>query len=70
MTWDTTPGRVYWIKCADNLSSPQGAARQADLWPLSVGPWTDSVNITEMEWTDTNQIPLNQNYRIEIEVQQ
>ena len=72
MTWDTAPGRVYRIGCAESLP-PQAdppVAEASVLWPHSVGPWTSAVNTTEMEWTDTNGIPFNQNYRIGIEVQQ
>ncbi|NKB24628.1 MAG: hypothetical protein GKR87_09705 [Kiritimatiellae bacterium] len=72
MTWETAPGRVYRIGCAENLP-PQADPPVADTsndWPYSVGPWTGAVNTTEMEWTDTNGTPFNQNYRLEIEVQQ
>ncbi|NKB24631.1 MAG: hypothetical protein GKR87_09720 [Kiritimatiellae bacterium] len=72
MTWDTAPGCIYRIGCPENLplQADPPVAETSNDWSHSMGPWTSAVNTTEMEWTDTNGIPFNQNYRLEVEVQQ
>ncbi|NKB24633.1 MAG: hypothetical protein GKR87_09730 [Kiritimatiellae bacterium] len=47
MAWDTAPGRVYRIRCGDRLTMPL-VWQASGLWPHSVGPWTGTVNTTEM----------------------